>query len=324
MNRKFIVYQIALMSFTALVSANERWNMVKSGDQTCWYKINKNQFLKKCQEASPDEEIIASPGTPTIQPQLNEKPSIVINPYLNALTSGVNQASNAIVNKMNSSKNNQIQPPSQQLIQATNPSADTTFSNNENKELFPIFWILTGCFVGYIVGHEKKKRSDDYIQHEAEILVKSELKKLDQNHYCVMYDITLPTEEGTTQIDHIVFFQKGIFVIETKSHKGWLFGQEGDGRWTQVTKGGRKYSFHSPIIQNSNHIKNIQKIANIGDGFIKNIVVFTNPNMEIKSSLPDYVLRLHKLNSYIENETREVIARPVSMKQPFFAVCDYT
>ena len=34
----------------------------------------------------------------------------------------------------------------------------------------------------------------------------------------------LPTEKGSTQIDHIVVSLYGIFVIETKNYKGWITG----------------------------------------------------------------------------------------------------
>ena len=30
-------------------------------------------------------------------------------------------------------------------------------------------------------------------------------------------DVTLPTEDGTTQIDHIIVSRYGVFVIETKT-----------------------------------------------------------------------------------------------------------
>ena len=35
----------------------------------------------------------------------------------------------------------------------------------------------------------------------------------------------LPADDGgTTQIDHILVSKYGIFVIETKNRKGWIFG----------------------------------------------------------------------------------------------------
>lgn len=42
--------------------------------------------------------------------------------------------------------------------------------------------------------------------------------------YNVFNNVMLKTGKGTTQIDHVVISRYGIFVIETKSHKGTIFG----------------------------------------------------------------------------------------------------
>ena len=57
--------------------------------------------------------------------------------------------------------------------------------------------------------------------------------KLDKKKYHLLKNVTLPTEDGTIQIDHIIVSQYGIFVIETKNMKGWIFGGEQQKTWTQ-------------------------------------------------------------------------------------------
>lgn len=57
---------------------------------------------------------------------------------------------------------------------------------------------------------------------------------LDSNVYHLIPDVTLADGKGTTQIDHIVVSMFGIFVIETKNMKGWIYGNENQRRWTQV------------------------------------------------------------------------------------------
>lgn len=65
---------------------------------------------------------------------------------------------------------------------------------------------------------------------------------LDKEIYHRLNNVTLPKENGmTTQIDHIIISQYGIFVIETKNYKGWIFGNEKQENWTQVIKGGKKF-----------------------------------------------------------------------------------
>ena len=52
-------------------------------------------------------------------------------------------------------------------------------------------------------------------------------RKLDRRAYHLLHDVTLPMEGGgTTQIDHIIVSAFGLFVIETKNMKGWIFGSE--------------------------------------------------------------------------------------------------
>ena len=56
---------------------------------------------------------------------------------------------------------------------------------------------------------------------------------LNKEEYRLLKDVTLPTEDRTTQIDHIIISRYGRFVIETKNYKGWIFGSEHQKRWTQ-------------------------------------------------------------------------------------------
>ena len=59
-------------------------------------------------------------------------------------------------------------------------------------------------------------------------------RMLDQNVYHLIPDVMLPTSDGTTQIDHVIVSHYGIFVLETKNYKGWIYGNENDPQWTQV------------------------------------------------------------------------------------------
>ena len=40
---------------------------------------------------------------------------------------------------------------------------------------------------------------------------------LDKNVYRLIKNVTLPTDGGTTQIDHVIVSRFGVFVVETKS-----------------------------------------------------------------------------------------------------------
>lgn len=60
------------------------------------------------------------------------------------------------------------------------------------------------------------------------------LAGLDKKKYLVLHNILLQAGAKTTQIDHIVVSNYGVFVIETKNYKGWILGNEKDENWTRV------------------------------------------------------------------------------------------
>lgn len=73
--------------------------------------------------------------------------------------------------------------------------------------------------------------------------------------YSIYDDLYVPNEKGgTTQVDHVVTSPFGIFVIETKHYKGWIFGQENQKYWTQVIYK-RKERLYNPIWQNYGHVQ---------------------------------------------------------------------
>ncbi|WP_421381983.1 NERD domain-containing protein [Bacillus salacetis] len=89
--------------------------------------------------------------------------------------------------------------------------------------------------------------------------IRFHLSKLDQENYFILHNILLPAQNGkTTQVDHVVVSPYGIFVIETKNYKGWIFGSEKSKQWTQqIYKS--KHRFHNPIYQNYGHIEAVKK-----------------------------------------------------------------
>ncbi len=59
------------------------------------------------------------------------------------------------------------------------------------------------------------------------------LSGLEEDEYILMNDLYVPKDDGsTTQLDHVLISLYGIFVIETKNHKGWIFGSENSQYWT--------------------------------------------------------------------------------------------
>jgi hypothetical protein len=100
-----------------------------------------------------------------------------------------------------------------------------------------------------------------FIGMSGERYVAGQLNKLDQRYYKILNDLLLPSQgnTATTQIDHLVVSNFGVFVIETKSYKGWIFGRAEEEYWTQVIYNYRK-KFYNPLRQNYAHVKAVENL----------------------------------------------------------------
>lgn len=126
----------------------------------------------------------------------------------------------------------------------------------------------------------------------------SNVIKTNFNDLTLVNDVTLPTENGTTQIDHIVISKYGIFVIETKNFRGKIFGSSHDNTWTQKI-GGATFKFYNPMKQNSKHIDELSRSLSVDRMKFVNIIVFTQNNLETKYKLPNTVTTLNSFSNVI-------------------------
>ena len=124
---------------------------------------------------------------------------------------------------------------------------------------------------------------------------------LDKNYYHLIKDVTLPTEDGTTQIDHIIVSKFGIFVIETKNMKGWIFGSERQKQWTQqIFK--HKSKFQNPLHQNYKHVKSLESCLNAKKDSIFSVIIFIGDST-FKTKMPDNVRFARGGIKYIKSKT---------------------
>ena len=135
---------------------------------------------------------------------------------------------------------------------------------------------------------------------------------LNKEEYRLLKDVTLSTEDGTTQIDHIIVSRYGIFVIETKNYKGWIFGSEHQKRWTQSIYG-KKHTFQNPLHQNYKHTKTLQKLLDLDDDKVFSVVVFVGEST-FKTDMPDNVVRPRGLLKFIKTHKR-IVFTPEEMEK---------
>ena len=113
--------------------------------------------------------------------------------------------------------------------------------------------------------------------------------KLPADVYIPIHNVTLPTPDGTTQIDHIFVSEFGVFVVETKNMKGWIFGGENQAQWTQqIYK--VKNKFQNPLRQNYKHVKTLESALEIPPEAIISVIAFMGEG-KFKTNMPSNVTR---------------------------------
>ena len=109
------------------------------------------------------------------------------------------------------------------------------------------------------------------------------LQQIMNNPNAVLYEIV----RKSSQLDHLIVSPYGIFVVETKNHKGWVFGDINGKVWTQVLNGENgwraygghaHYTFFNPVQQNELHMMHLSEKIKIPRNYMTGMIVFTNPD----------------------------------------------
>lgn len=130
--------------------------------------------------------------------------------------------------------------------------------------------------------------------------------RLDNDVYHLIKNVTLATEDGSTQIDHIFVSVYGVFVVETKNMRGWIFGNAGQKLWTQqIYK--QKFKFQNPLHQNYKHTKILQQFIGLEDEQIFSVIVFVGDS-QFKNDLPDNVTYTKGYIDYILSKDTPVLS----------------
>jgi len=129
---------------------------------------------------------------------------------------------------------------------------------------------------------------------------------LDKEKYYLIKNVTLPTKDGTTQIDHIIVSTYGVFVVETKNMKGWIFGGEKQSTWTQqIFK--HKNKFQNPLHQNYKHTQTLKDLLGLTDNEVFSLIVFVGEST-FKREMPSNVTEGLGYIRYIKSKTKEVLS----------------
>lgn len=119
-------------------------------------------------------------------------------------------------------------------------------------------------------------------------------------------NVTIPKQDGgTTQIDHIIVSPFGIFVVETKNMRGWIFGKEGEKTWTQKFPQ-QSFQFPNPLRQNYAHTKTLSEVLGLPQDKFKSVVVFVG-DAEFRKRMPENVTMRRGYVDYIRKHTERIL-----------------
>ena len=130
---------------------------------------------------------------------------------------------------------------------------------------------------------------------------------LDKEKYHLIKNVTLPTEDGSTQIDHLFVSEFGVFVVETKNMKGWIFGGPNQKTWTQkIYKHSNK--FQNPLHQNYKHVKTLESLLGLNERQVHSVIVFVGGST-FKTEMPENVTYGGGYARYIKSKKSPVLSK---------------
>lgn len=183
--------------------------------------------------------------------------------------------------------------------------------------LKPMLWLLPLLFIAAYLNSPsfKGKMGERTVRRIVE-------KRLDPKIYREFFNVTIATDDGgTTQIDHIYVSPFGVFVVETKNFRGWIFGSRSQARWTQIIYK-RRISFQNPLRQNYRHIKILESILGLPLTTFKSVVVFTG-DCTFKTEMPSEICTCTDLIEYMrsidtrilsDSQVSEICAQIISVR----------
>lgn len=173
-----------------------------------------------------------------------------------------------------------------------------------------LIYVLFALAVGFAFGRYLARHASrtSAFQNRGEAVVsRVTLTNFGPPEYHLLNHVTLRMRDGTTQVDHILVSRFGVFVIETKNYKGWIFANAKQANWTQVLFN-YKFKFQNPILQNFRHVLAVQDLLDfLPPGAIKSAVVFTG-EAHFKTGIPEGVFTVPGFIDHIRAHTVEIMS----------------
>lgn len=170
-----------------------------------------------------------------------------------------------------------------------------------------VLYIFIALAVGFAIGRSKALRFPLFQNRGEALLSRAMRTHFTSPDYHLMNHVTLRMKDGTTQIDHILVSRFGVFVIENKEYKGWIFASANQANWTQVLFRW-KFRFQNPIHQNFRHVRAVQDLLDfLPPEATKSVVVFTG-EAEFMTEVPQGVFSISGFIDHLRKQTVEVMS----------------
>lgn len=128
---------------------------------------------------------------------------------------------------------------------------------------------------------------------------------LNSKTYRRFHNVIIPSKNGTAQIDHLLVSPYGLFIVETKNIKGWIFGSENNQKWTNTVYS-NKYQFQNPLKQTYRQKKVLSAFLGMPVSKIHTVIYFVG-DCEFKTQMPANVLN-SGLGSYIKRFHKPILS----------------
>lgn len=124
----------------------------------------------------------------------------------------------------------------------------------------------------------------------------------DNDEHYLINNLYIIINDKSYQLDHVLIYSRGIFVIETKNIKGKIIGDYDSPKWVVINHN-RKYYINNPIKQNHIHEVALNELLEYKYPIIP-ITVFIHSNKP--SNIDNSIVNLEELKDYIKSYTNEM------------------
>jgi hypothetical protein len=171
-------------------------------------------------------------------------------------------------------------------------------------ELFMRFWYLWILIILAFILDLFMPKIKEFLGEKP---VEFHLTDLDKSKYDIINNIIIKSGDSSTQIDHVVVSNFGVFVIQVENYKGKIIGKEYDESWYRRIHIERE-KLHNPISENYKHIQALQEFLKEFDKlkYIPIVTFTTNAKLQVTSNT-DVVYTINLVKT-IKRYTEEVIS----------------